>query len=179
MGCPDRPRPCKADRGLQYPGKRTGLFGHGPHLCRDFVQAEEQCDRILELVDNSTYSEPKLLHLFFRCVLSNHRGDFDLALELNEAFQLEIKKTGLSVMSPRVFENLGVSRFGQGALDEAEKIANLYLDTAISLGSDLYKGLACRMLGLIHLHQGHSRRRKKSSKRRPRPFRMDSLPSTN
>ena len=120
----------------------------------DFGPAEENCRQIEKLAADFTYPELQFLCLFVNCVLSNHQGHYVKPQSLLEELQKEIEKFGLVSMSPWIHELKGSLKLGQGELHEAEEIGNLFLGATHTHENPFFKGLALRLLGLIHLHQG-------------------------
>ncbi len=122
-------------------------------LLGEFSQADETQEKIGKLSEKSICSEFKAMQLMVQCLLANHRGDFDKAKSLVEKLQAEIEEHGFVYIVPWTYEISGYLKAFQGEFSEAEKIGEEYLSAAISLGNGLFKGLACRLLGLIYLYK--------------------------
>src|SRR4030043_1639417 len=122
-------------------------------LLGEFSLADETFKRIKKGVEKSVYLEFKGKQLMIQCILANHQGDFGKAQGLVEKLQGEIEKHGFVYMVPWTYEISGYLEVVQGKFSEAEKIGKQDLTTAISLGNNLFKSLAFRLLGLIYLHK--------------------------
>ena len=139
------------DTSLQAYALSFSAFGF--ILLGEFSLADETFKRIEKVAEKSIYSEFKAIQLMVHCLLANHQGDFGKAQILVEKLQAEIEKYGFVYMVPWTYEISGYLKVAQGEFSEAEKIGKQYLSTAISLGNNLLKGLAFRLLGLIYLHK--------------------------
>ena len=139
------------DTSLQAYALSFSAFGFV--LLGEFSLADETFKRIEKVAEKSIYPEFTAIQLMVQCLLANHQGDFGKAQILVEKLQAEIEKHGFVYMVPWTYEISGYLKVAQGEFSEAEKIGKQYLSTAISLGNNLLKGLAFRLLGLIYLHK--------------------------
>ena len=120
----------------------------------ELAQAKVYIEQIKKLIDDTTYSELQFLHYFLECILANHQGNFLKIKDLIEKLQKEIEKFNLTSMYPWIYELMGSMKLGQGTLHEAEAIGNHYLGAMVSIENAFFKGMALRLLGLVHVHQG-------------------------
>ncbi len=125
----------------------------GSVLLGEFSLVDEGLKKIEKVTEKSVHPEFRVMELTVRCLLANHRGDFNKAEILVERLQEEIDKHGFLYAVPWMYEISAYIRAFQGKFSEAEKIVRQYLSTAISLKNGFLKGSALRLLGLISLHE--------------------------
>ena len=120
----------------------------------EFSPADETCHKIEKLVGKGVFSELQSVYLMVSCILAIYRGDFSKAKELVEKLKAGAEELGSLHMNLWIYEITSYLKVSQREFAKAEEIGKQYLNAAITLNNQFFKGLALKLLGLTYLFQG-------------------------
>ncbi len=119
-----------------------------------FERADEALRRIDSRVDPVVFAEYEVLRDLVHVELALHRGDLDVARDRLETMARGIDTFGLTYLYPALVDASGRCQVYRGDFSGAKDTCRHLRDVAVLSGSAFYEGLAHRLAGLIHYHQG-------------------------